>query len=136
MSHVVNISEIAPPGSLYVRESHDEARVDEFVAIGHENPSILPPIKVIRDPKTGKYRIIDGLHRYLAAIRLGLKEIVVDVIVPPEGTSHEGFAVLYAIEATATGPLSPTPADRRRMCDLLLMHCPEMSDAEVARRCG
>lgn len=112
----------------------DARRVEEIAERLRRDPAALSPIRVVREED--HLLLAVGHHHYEAWRLLGATEITVEVLAPKEGLTPRQQALLVAVETALGGALPMTPADRKRCRDLLLAECPEMSRAEVARRCG
>ncbi|MGI5163179.1 ParB/RepB/Spo0J family partition protein [Spirillospora sp. CA-253888] len=87
----------------------------------------LPPILV--DRKT--MRVVDGMHRLLAAMFRGCRTIEVELF---EGTPEEAF--LRAVQANVVHGLPLSQADRRAAAARIIMSHPHMSDRSIARASG
>jgi hypothetical protein len=106
------------PISVSIAEIDDELRpasqmraglnmeaVDEY----QEDSAQLPPVVLMRDPKTGRYWVVDGAHRITAAMRLG--DTHIRAILRSEGDYHRAFA--EAGKCNRTHGLRVTNADKR-----------------------
>ena len=89
-----------------------------------------PPLKVV--PHEGRYLLVDGFHRYAAAMHLGLDEVSVEVL--QISADHDLAALAFDLNASHGRPLSL--GDRRAFASYFLEGNPQWSDREVARRCG
>ncbi|CAM5422716.1 hypothetical protein SAVIM40S_05483 [Streptomyces avidinii] len=87
----------------------------------------LPPILV--DRRT--MRVIDGMHRLLAACLRGQESIDAELF---EGTPEEAF--LRAVEANVTHGLPLSQKDRRAAATRIIEAHPQMSDRAIARASG
>ncbi|MCQ9178597.1 winged helix-turn-helix transcriptional regulator [Streptomyces sp. IBSBF 2953] len=109
----------------------DSPRLDgqdtEHIARLAELDERLPPILVARRDM----RVIDGMHRLLAACLRGQETIEVEFF---DGTPEEGF--LRAVEANVTHGLPLSPEDRRVAAARILEAHPQMSDRAIAKASG
>ncbi|MFD8006064.1 ParB/RepB/Spo0J family partition protein [Streptomyces mirabilis] len=87
----------------------------------------LPPILV--DRRT--MRVIDGMHRLLAACLRGQDSIEAEFF---DGTPEEAF--LRAVEANVTHGLPLSQADRRAAAARIVEVHPQMSDRAIAKASG
>ncbi|MFI9366801.1 winged helix-turn-helix transcriptional regulator [Kitasatospora sp. NPDC053057] len=99
----------------------------EHVARLAELDEPLPPILV--DRRT--MRVIDGMHRLLAACLRGQDTIESELF---DGTREEAF--LRAVEANVTHGLPLSQPDRRAAAARILEAYPEMSDRAIAKASG
>ncbi|WP_237524869.1 transcriptional regulator [Streptomyces sp. SID5643] len=76
-------------------------------------------------------RVIDGMHRLLAALVRGQATIDVEFF---EGTTEDAF--LRAVEANIAHGLPLTHADRRAAATRIIASHPQMSDRAIARASG
>lgn len=87
----------------------------------------LPPILVGRRTM----RVIDGMHRLMAAALRGRQTIEVEFF---DGSSAEAF--LRAVEENVTHGLPLSQADRRAAVARIIELCPLMSDRAIAKSAG
>ena len=87
----------------------------------------LPPILV--DRRT--MRVIDGMHRLMAATLKGQGSIEVEFF---DGTAEEAF--LRAVESNVKHGLPLSHADRRRAAERIIRSHPQSSDRAIARSAG
>jgi ParB-like chromosome segregation protein Spo0J len=92
-----------------------------------ESESALPPILV--DRRT--MRVIDGMHRLLAASLNGRETIEVEFF---DGTTADAF--LKAVEANVTHGLPLSQADRRAAAARIIVSHPYMSDRAIGASAG
>lgn len=117
-----------PIATLVPGESPRSAgQVDEHVARLAETDDPLPPILVER----GSMRVIDGMHRLLAARLRGRDTIEVEFF---EGSAADAF--LYAVKANVTHGLPLSHEDRRAAAIRIISSYPHMSDRAIARVTG
>jgi len=79
----IPIKKIVTDPRYYPRAIVDQGRILEFVE-AMEYGEYFPPIKLVRDPKTGLYILLDGKHRLEAYIMRNEVEIMADIITIPE----------------------------------------------------
>ncbi|MFH9419149.1 transcriptional regulator [Streptomyces sp. NPDC017529] len=111
------------PGDSPRLEGEDKVHVLRLAAL--ESPP--PPILV--DRKT--MRVIDGIHRLMAASIKGLEVIDVEFF---DGSSEDAF--LKAVEANVEHGLPLTQADRTAAALRILKSHPSMSDRAIAKSTG
>ena len=117
-----------PVLSLRAGESPRLAGEDKaHIARLAEAESALPPILV--DRRT--MRVIDGMHRLLAASLNGWETIEVEFF---DGTSADAF--LKAVEANVTHGLPLSQADRRAAAARIIVSHPYMSDRAIGASAG
>ncbi|GAB2887253.1 ParB N-terminal domain-containing protein [Streptomyces deserti] len=87
----------------------------------------LPPILV--DRRT--MRVVDGMHRLLAALLKGRQTIEAELF---DGTPEEAF--LRAVKANVMHGLPLSHADRRAAAARIMLSHPHMSDRAIARASG
>lgn len=94
-------------------------------------PELWPPVKVVLFGGD-RYLLVDGFHRYEAALRLELEDIAATVLpVPGDG---DLVALGFQLNAGHGRPL--TRNDRTRHAEHLLKTVPNQSDRLIAQRCG
>jgi hypothetical protein len=130
----VAVDEIVVDDDLYPRMEIDQGRVAEFAELLAEDAAALPPIEAVLDEE--QLVLADGRHRLEALRRLMISQVEIVVLKVPEALTPSQHVLLHAIDRAATASLPLNPADRKRARDLLLQQCPDMTFAEVARRCG
>jgi transposase-like protein len=99
----------------------------EHVARLAEIEDALPPILV--DRRT--MRVIDGMHRLMAAFVRGDQMISVEFF---EGSTEDAF--LHAVQANVTHGLPLSRADRRAAAAKIVASHPHLSDRAIARAAG
>jgi ParB-like chromosome segregation protein Spo0J len=87
----------------------------------------LPPVLVDRR----SMRVIDGMHRLLAASLQGRDTIEVKFF---DGSSQDAF--LHAVEANVTHGLPLSQADRRAATERIIESHPHLSDRAIAQLAG
>ncbi len=117
-----------PIASLWPGDSPRLQGVDqEHVARLAEIETPLPPILV--DRRTLK--VIDGMHRLLAALAQGRRTIHAEFF---DGTEEDAF--LCAVMANVTHGLPLSQAERRAAAARIITSQPRMSDRAIARASG
>ncbi|MFI1697686.1 transcriptional regulator [Streptomyces galilaeus] len=111
------------PGDSPRLGGHDADHVTRLVELDTK----LPPILVHR----GSMRVIDGLHRLMAAFLKGDETIDAELF---DGTADEAF--LRAVQANVTHGLPLSREDRRVAAARIISSHPEMSDRAIARVAG
>lgn len=123
-SEVVSVPIMALfPGDSPRLKGEDKAHVLRLAAL--EGP--LPPILVDRSDM----RVIDGIHRLMAASLKGLDVIDVEFF---DGSQEDAF--LKAVEANVEHGLPLTQSDRTAAALRILKSHPSMSDRAIAKSTG
>jgi ParB-like chromosome segregation protein Spo0J len=104
-------------------EGEDQAHIARLAEI--EGP--LPPILVDRR----SMRVIDGMHRLMAALLTGQETINVQYY---DGSENDAF--LRAVKANVTHGLPLSLADRRAAADRIIRSHPHMSDRSIGHLVG
>jgi transposase-like protein len=104
-------------------EGEDQAHIARLAEI--EGP--LPPILVDRR----SMRVIDGMHRLMAALLKGQETINVQYY---DGAENDAF--LRAVKANVTHGLPLSLADRRAAADRIVRSHPHMSDRSISHLVG
>nr|WP_063795949.1 ParB N-terminal domain-containing protein [Peterkaempfera griseoplana] len=111
------------PGESPRSEGPDQEHVARLAEI--DGP--LPPILV----RQSDMRVVDGIHRLLAALIRGQATIDVEFF---DGTAEEAF--LRAVQANTAHGLPLSQADRRAAAIRIVASHPQMSDRAIARTSG
>jgi ParB-like chromosome segregation protein Spo0J len=111
------------PGESPRLEGEDKAHIARLA----EAESPLPPVLVDRR----SMRVIDGMHRLMAALLKGRETIDVEFF---DGNAADGF--LRAVEENVTHGLPLSQADRRAAAARIIALHPQMSDRAVAESAG
>jgi len=85
-----------------------------------------------RNAETGSecLEIVDGLHRYSAALAVGLKKVVVEVV---EMTDMQVMSTMIAMNS---GRVQTKPIEFARGLSRMISMCPKMTHDELARKVG
>lgn len=118
----VSISSLRPGESPRL-EGESKAHIMRLAAM----ETSLPPVLVDRR----NMRIIDGMHRLLAASLRGLETIDVRFF---DGSPADAF--LHAVEANVTHGLPLSQADRRAAAERIVASHPHLSDRAIAQSAG
>jgi ParB-like chromosome segregation protein Spo0J len=111
------------PGDSPRLEGEDKAHVARLA----QAETALPPILV--DRRT--MRVIDGMHRLLAASLRGQETVDVEFF---DGSADDAF--LRAVEVNVTHGLPLSLADRRAAAARIIASHPQMSDRAIGRAAG
>jgi ParB-like chromosome segregation protein Spo0J len=111
------------PGDSPRLEGEDKAHIARLAAIDGQ----LPPLLVDQ----GSMRVIDGMHRLLAASLKGQETIEVRFF---NGSRADAF--LRAVEANVTHGLPLSQADRRAAAERIVASHPQLSDRAIAELAG
>jgi hypothetical protein len=111
------------PGESPRSDGVDEPHVLQLA----ETDAALPPILVDR----ASMKVIDGMHRLLAALMKGRSDISVEFF---DGSPDDAF--LRAVEANVTHGLPLSAIDRRAAAARIVASHPHLSDRAIARISG
>jgi ParB-like chromosome segregation protein Spo0J len=111
------------PGDSPRSGGEDKAHIARLA----EAETPLPPILVERRTM----RVIDGMHRFLAASLRGQETVDVEFF---DGKPEDAF--LCAVEANVTHGLPLSLADRRAAAERIIASHPQMSDRAIGRTTG
>jgi hypothetical protein len=111
------------PGESPRLEGEDKAHIARLAAMEAK----LPPVLVDRR----SMRVIDGMHRLLAASMSGRDTIDVRFF---DGSPQDAF--LHAVEANVTHGLPLSQADRRAAAKRIIESHPHLSDRAIAQLAG
>lgn len=115
--------ELLLPGESPRSEGLDEEHMARLVEIDTPIPAILVDRRTMR--------VIDGMHRLMAAKLRGHELIEVELF---DGTPEEAF--LRAVEVNVSHGLPLSLADRRAAAGRIIASHPQMSDRAIARAAG
>lgn len=122
------IDDIIPDESYCVRASIDEETVAEYAEAMSEG-AVFPPIELY--DVGGKIVIVDGWHRYMAAVKCGFVDIQATT---RKGTPDE--ALSSALGCNHKHGLKLSSADKRKYVEIAITQWPDLSLRKVADRCG
>jgi hypothetical protein len=127
--NTIYINEVKETYEAQARAAICEKTVAEY-ADAMSKGAIFPPITVFAD--SIEFVIADGHHRYLAAKKIGAKEI--EAILRPGSV---GDAILFSVGTNANHGLRRTLADRRKAVTILLQdeEWTTWSNAKIAEKC-
>ncbi|MBT4201462.1 ParB/RepB/Spo0J family partition protein, partial [Desulfobacula sp.] len=130
VSDKVAISEVILDESIYPREKIDHRRVSIFAENLRENFQFDPIEVQIHPQKKGKYRILDGVHRWSAYKEVGLTDIPV-IIKDLKGIDP----LLYAAKM-AIGPKQLTEKETRSTARRAFQNNSRLTSSEIGRLIG
>jgi ParB-like chromosome segregation protein Spo0J len=124
-----------PIGDLIADERCQARETMNWDAVGdyraaYEAGKSLPPLEVFG--VKGKLIIVDGFHRYEAAIRAGVATLPVTIV----GEGAMGDAVWEALSKNHRHGVRRTQADKRKAARKALARDDGMSDRAIAKHCG
>jgi ParB-like chromosome segregation protein Spo0J len=129
------VTESRLPIASIIADDANQPRTDDldegYIKQLMEVPELWPPVKVVwlEGPQ---YLLVDGFHRYEAALRLELEELPATILpLPADG---DLVALGFLLNAGHGRPL--TRQDRARHVEHLLRRGPQQSDRLIAQRCG
>ena len=135
VSAKILISDIFLDESIYPRENVDHKRIGIFIE-NLRDGFVFEPIvvQVCPDPeiaaKKGKYRILDGVHRWSAYKKMGITQI--DVVIK---TLNNIEPILYAAKM-AIGPRQLTEAETRNTARRAFQTNSRLTASEIGRAIG
>ena len=126
----IRISDIFLDESIYPRENIDHKRIGIFIENLRDGFK-FDPIEIQSYPeKKGKYRILDGVHRWSAYKKTGLIEI--DAIIK---TLNKIDPLLYAAKL-AIGPKQLTEAETKNTARRAFQANSKLTSAEIGKAIG
>ena len=126
----IPISDIVLDEEIYPRDRIDQKRVGIF-AENIRDDFKFDPIEVQAHPEqTGKYRILDGVHRWGAYKEIGATEIPVHII------TLDGVDPLLYAAKKAIGPLQLTEDEARTTARRAFQNNPRLTSAEIGKAIG
>jgi len=131
----IKTSDIFFDESIYPRENIDHRRISIFAENLRDGFKFEPIIVQIcpdsdLSAKKGRYRILDGVHRWSAYKQTG--QIEIDAIVK---TLHEIDPLLYAAKL-AIGPKQLTEAETKNTVRRAFQTNPRLTSSEIGRAVG
>ena len=126
----VKISEIKIDGGTQGRDLIDQEVVSNYLECMKAGDK-LPPLTAVYDGTC--YWLVDGFHRYFAAMQLGLKEVGVEYT---SGTQLEAQVLSFGVNATHG--LRRNAATKRKVVEAALVHIVTkgMTNYEIAKICA
>jgi hypothetical protein len=129
------ISDIFLDESIYPRENIDHKRIGIFIENLRDGFTFEPiVVQVCPDPeiaaKKGKYRILDGVHRWSAYKKTGVTQI--DVVIK---TLNNIEPILYAAKM-AIGPRQLTEAETKNTARRAFQTNSRLTASEIGRGIG
>ncbi len=130
MNEKITISDIVLDASIYPRERIDRKRVSLFAENMRDGFS-FDPIVIERHPdKKGKYRILDGAHRWTASKEVGLSKMPA-VIKELKGNDP----LLYAA-GMAIGPRQLTDEESKNTARRAFQKNSDLTSSEIGKAVG
>ena len=130
VSDKVAISDVTLDESIYPREKIDHKRVSIFAENLRENVKFDPIVVQIHPKKKGKYRILDGVHRWNAHKEVGLTDIQVIIL------DLEGMEPLLYAAKMAIGPKQLTENETRSTARRAFQNNSRLTSSEIGRLIG
>ena len=126
----IPISDIIMDDEIYPRERIDQKRVGLF-AENIRDDFKFEPIEVEPHPdKAGKYRILDGVHRWSAYKEVGLTEL--EVII----RNLDGVDPLLYAAKRAIGPRQLTEEETKNTARRVFQNNPGLTSSEIGKAIG
>ena len=126
----VAISDVILDESIYPREKIDHKRVSIFAENLREGIKFDPIEVEIHPEKKGKYRIVDGAHRWNGHKEVGLNEIQVVV------KDLKGIDPLLYAAKMAIGPKQLTENETRSTARRAFQNNPQLTSSEISKLIG
>ncbi len=124
------MSDLVMDKEIYPRNVIDHRRVDMF-SENMRDGFIFEPIDVeVHPEERGKYRILDGVHRWRAYKALGANEIETNII------RLDGCDPLLYAAKKAIGPRQLTEEDARETARRAFQKNPRLTSAEIGQAIG
>jgi len=126
----VKISEIKIDGGTQGRDVIDQEVVQNYVECMRAGDK-FPPLTTVYDGTC--YWLVDGFHRYFAAMQMGLKEVGVEFTT---GTQLDAQVLSFGVNATHG--LRRTAATKRKVVEMALQHIltKSMNNSELSKICA
>jgi len=126
----ISISDIILDEAIYPRDRIDQKRVGIFTA-NIRDGFIFDPIEVEPAPdKPGKYRILDGAHRWSAYKAAGITEVAVII------KDLAGFDPLLYAAQKAIGPRQLTEEETKKTARRAFQNNPSLTSSEIGKVIG
>ncbi len=126
-THIIPIGDLLT--DISARAGLDPAAVDDYSLRRICDGTEWPPLEVV--PCGKKFRLVDGQHRYAAALKLKLTTIKVVVV---GATFKDG--IRHLVSANRHHGVRMTPADRAHVLELAITHLRGESCAKIAELVG
>ncbi len=126
----IPISDLILDNEIYPRNSIDHKRVSLFAENLRDGVSFDPIHVQIHPEDEGKYRILDGVHRWQAHKAIGAKEIPARVI------NLDGRDPLLYAAQKAIGPRQLTEEESRDTARRAYQKNPRLTSAEIGKAIG
>ncbi len=130
VSQKVAIFDVILDESIYPREKIDHKRVSIFAENLRDNFKFDPIEVQVHPEKNGKYRILDGVHRWNAHKEVGLTDIQVAI-----KDLKEIDPLLYAAKM-AVGPKQLTENEIRSTARRAFQNNPRLTSSEIGKLIG
>ena len=130
MKEKITISDIVLDESIYPRERIDRKRVSLFAENMRDGFSFDPIVIEHHPDKKGKYRILDGAHRWSTCREVGLCDMPA-VIKDLKDTDP----LLYAA-AMAIGPRQLTDEESKNTARRAFQNNPALTSSEIGKAVG
>ncbi len=131
---LIRLQDLHLDRGTWIRDAVDHDRVEMF-SLQMQEGEVFPSIEVV--PTTnGPYLVGDGVHRVLAARRLGHTEIEAVIVIPKPNETDAQCAYRTALETASRSALPLTGAERRRAAIHLLQTQVELSRRQIAQLVG
>ncbi len=130
MNEKITISDIVLDESIYPRERIDRKRVSLFAENMRDGFSFDPIVIEHHPDKKGKYRILDGAHRWHASREVGVSDMLA-VIKDLKGTDPLLYAATMAI-----GPRQLTDDESKNTARRAFQNNPALTSSEIGKAIG
>jgi ParB/RepB/Spo0J family partition protein len=128
--HKIAISDITLDESIYPRETIDHKRVSIFAENLRDNFKFDPIQVQVHPEKKGKYRILDGVHRWNAHKAVGSTTMPVMI------KDLKGMDPLLYAAKMAIGPRQLTEKETRSTARRAFQNNPRLTSSEIGKLIG
>ena len=126
----ISMSDLVLDKEIYPRNAIDHRRVDMFAENMRDGFTFEPIDVEVHPEERGKYRILDGVHRWQAYKSLGANEIEAHIV------RLDGRDPLLYAAKKAIGPRQLTEEDARETARRAFQKNPRLTSAEIGKAIG
>ncbi|MBC8553480.1 MAG: ParB N-terminal domain-containing protein, partial [Candidatus Brocadiales bacterium] len=130
MKEKITISDIVLDESIYPRERIDRKRVSLFAENMRDGFSFDPIVVELHPDKRGKYRILDGAHRWSACREVGYSDM------PAVIKDLDGIDPLLYAAGMAIGPRQLTDEESKNTARRAFQNNPDLTSSEIGKAIG
>jgi DNA-binding CsgD family transcriptional regulator len=126
----ISMSDLVMDKEIYPRNAIDHRRVDMFAENMRDGFTFEPIDVEVHPEERGKYRILDGVHRWQAYKALGANEIEAHIV------HLDGRDPLLYAAKKAIGPRQLNEEDARETARRAFQKNPRLTSAEIGKAIG